>query len=199
MKSIDKSLRWFVARSKPSQWAKAAKELREADFTVYCPMKRVEKPNKRTNTFRTTESPVLVGYMFVGMRADAMHFGRIRDDCSAVGGLLGINGEPGMVPATEVEKIWLAEIDMAFDDTKAARVHRGEELPDGMTRKLIVEQTRAELVGKSVSPKDGPWAGLPGIVDSVTSTGSVAVLMALFGRMTVVEFEPSQLSPAKAA
>lgn len=191
MISIDKSLLWFVARSKPSQWSKAAKELRDAGFAVYCPMKRVEVYRKRFNVFRTTESPVMTGYMFVGMRRDAMHFGRIRDDCSAVGGLLGINGNPGMVPSFEVEKIWLAEIDMQFDDTRAARIHRKEE---ARTRKATLEMKFGK--GKAVDVTDGPFAGISAVVDEVTSKGNIKALVNLFGGLSIVEFEASQLSTA---
>ncbi|WP_157929492.1 hypothetical protein [Phyllobacterium zundukense] len=52
--------------------------------------------------------------------------------------------------------------------------------------------------GSSVFVTDwvSPFATFGGIVEEITKAGRVVALMELFGRMTPVEFEPKQLTPA---
>jgi transcription antitermination factor NusG len=50
--------------------------------------------------------------------------------------------------------------------------------------------------GILVSDSMNPFARFGGVVHEVTKSGRVLALIELFGRMTPVEFEPRQLTPA---
>lgn len=47
-----------------------------------------------------------------------------------------------------------------------------------------------------VTDRGNPFATYAGIVEEVTKSGKVVALIELFGRMTPVEFNARQLSPA---
>lgn len=189
---IDASKRWYVVRTNVRCETKAADNLRKAGFDHYLPTQRIEKWNKRTKTFRRSERALMVGYLFVGLDPHAEHFGLVRA-CEGVKGLVGDHDyHPLAVPAAAVEEIFLAEIDMQFDDTRAARIHRKEE---ARTRQATIEMTFAATSEWIVA--DGPFASFNAVVDKVTPAGLVRALVHIFGRSTVVEFDPRQLSPIK--
>ncbi|ATU91434.1 transcription termination/antitermination protein NusG [Phyllobacterium zundukense] len=73
------------------------------------------------------------------------------------------------------------------------RIHRKEE---ARSKK---EQTQREFSpGRSifVTERGNPFATFGGIVDEVTNAGRAIALIDIFGRLTPVEFEPRQLTPA---
>lgn len=146
---IDKSKRWYVVRTNIKCEQKAADNLRQAGFDHYLPRQRIEKFNKRTNTYREIERPLLLRYLFVGLPAGAEHFGFVRA-CEGVEDILGdLEKHPVAVPASAVEEIYLDEIDMKFDDTRAARKHRGETLDREFPRgaKVFVNRLNTILHG----------------------------------------------------
>lgn len=192
MKLIDPTKHWFVVRSQIRSEEKAASSIRLAGFDVYLPRQRLEKKHRRNNTYSEVERPLMPGYLFVGFTSFAKHFGMVRD-CDGVYKLLEVQGEPIQVPSQSVVEIQCAEIDMRFDDTRKARIHRREE---AKTRKATTEMTFP--AGKSVNVIDPKhWAAtFSGVVEEVTKTGNVKALVYLFGRATSVEFEAGQLKPA---
>jgi len=190
--NIDLAKRWYVVRTNVKCERKAADNLRKAGFDQYLPMRRVEKWNKRLNIYRMSETPLMLRYLFVGLPVGAEHFGLVRA-CEGVEGILGDHDyHPIGVPARAVEEIFLAETDMQFDDTRAARIHRKEE---ARTKKATLAMTFAATSEWLVS--DGPFASFNATVEAVTSAGLVRALVYIFGRSTVVEFEPKQLSPIR--
>lgn len=76
--NIDLKKRWYVVRTNVKCEQKAADNLRKAGFDQYLPMRRVEKWNKRLNTYRMLESPLMLRYLFVGLPIGAEHFGTHR-------------------------------------------------------------------------------------------------------------------------
>jgi transcriptional antiterminator NusG len=82
---------------------------------------------------------------------------------------------------------------MQFDDTRAARVRRKEE---ARSRKAKTESEFSPGRSIFVTERGNPFATLGGVVDAVTNAGRVIALIDIFGRMTPVEFEPKQLTPA---
>ena len=188
MKPISKDKPWFVVQCNIKCEAKAAANLRQVGYEVYFPRQRIERKNKRTNVIHEIERPLLMRYIFVAVpRYD---FGFVRA-CEGVESLLGVNGLPLRVPARDVEALWLAEIDMQFDDTRAARIHRKEE---AKTRKeSVAMKFRA---GLSVHIEDGPFKSFMAEVERVTHQGQVKVLVGIFGQMTEVTLEPKQLKVA---
>lgn len=123
---IDTSKAWYVVRTNIKCEEKASANIRAAGFDVYLPRSRVEIWNKRTNTYRTIERPLLLRYLFVGMNAEK-HFGKVRA-CEGVESFIECQGWPIPVQSDLVAAILDDEIDMKFDDTRAARKHHGESL-----------------------------------------------------------------------
>jgi transcriptional antiterminator NusG len=185
--AIDLDKSWYVVRANIKCEAKAANNIRLAGFDVYYPRQRYEVKHRRTNVYTTRERPLMIPYLFVGFHKKQKHFGFVRA-CEGVERLLEVQGEPIPVPAQEVQAIFLAEIDMAFDDTRSARIHRKEE---AKTRQQTLEMKFQ--AGRHVQIKEGPFADLHAIVDEVTKTGNVKAMVKLFGRLTSVEFEADKL------
>jgi len=94
--------------------------------------------------------------------------------------------------AAIVEAIYLAEIDMQFDDTRAARVHRKE---DAKSKKAKTE-SEFSLADRFLSPSKVTLLPRSAVSSMPTNAGRVIALIDIFGRMTPVEFEPKQLTPA---
>jgi transcriptional antiterminator NusG len=192
MKPVDPSRTWFVVRSKVRQEDRAAYNIVRAGFDVYLPMVRYERLHRRKNTYSVLEKPLMPGYLFVGFAPFARHFGMIRG-CDGVYDFLGVEGTPIPIPSKAVVDMQCAEIDMRFDDTRAARIHRGEE---ERTRRDNIKKQFAK--GKAVTVTDAkhPLADIQAVVDEVTSTGSVVALVNMFGQLVRAEFTANQLTPA---
>lgn len=183
---------WFVVRSKVRQEDRAAYNIRRAGFDCYLPIARVEKRHRRTNTFSVVERPLMTGYLFVGFASFAKHFGMVRG-CDGVLDFLGVQGEPIPIPSSAVVDLQVAEMDMRFDDTRAARIHRGEE---ERTRRDNIKKQFAKGKAVTISDAKHPLVDIKAIVDEVTSTGSVVALVNMFGQLVRAEFTANQLTPA---
>jgi len=183
---------WYVVRSKVRQEDRAAYNIRRAGFDVYLPIMKFERKHRRTNTYSVIEKPLMTGYLFVGFASFAKHFGMVRG-CDGVYDFLTVAGEPIPIPSQAVVDMQVAETDMRFDDTRAARIHRGEE---ERTRRDNIKKQFAKGKAVTISDAKHPFAEFQAVVDEVTSSGSVKALIDLFGRATIVEFQANQLSPA---
>jgi len=190
--AIDKNKHWYVVRTNVKREAKAGDSIRKAGYDTYLPRRRVEVQHKRTNALLVKESPLMPRYLFVGMPRMNADFYRLRN-CDGVECILGVDGRPLAIPSKQVEDIFLAEIDMKFDDTRAARVHRKEE---AATEKENTERQFPSGQSVFVNERGNPFATFGGIVEEVTRSGKVVALIELFGRMTPVTFEARQLEPA---
>ena len=190
MIAIDKSKLWYVVRANVKCEAKAAESIRLAGFDVYLPRQRYEVKHRRTNTYSVKERPLLMRYLFVGMAHDALHFGFVRS-CDGVERFLEVEGRPLRVRHKDVDAILNAEIDMRFDDTRAARIHRKEEA------RTVKETVRMKYKpGTMVDIVQGPFADFSAVVEQVTSSGSIEALVEVFGRLSTVSFNPQQVQPA---
>lgn len=192
MKAIDTAKIWYVVRTNIKCEEKATNNIRLAGFDVYFPRQRYEKKHRRTNLYSTRERPLMLRYIFVGMPQNKklQHFGFIRA-CEGVECFIEYQGQPIPVRGKDVESIYLDEIDMKFDDTRAARIHRKEE---AKTRKATLEMKYQ--AGKEFAIIDGPFSNFRAVVDEVTKSGNIKAMVSLFGRLTSVEFEAAQLSAA---
>jgi len=186
---------WYVVRIAPLMEWRSADKLRAEGYEIYLPTMRVERKNKRTHTYATKERVLMPGYLFLGA-GGSLHRAL---NCFGVEGILSNGGYVGkrsrkedgypiQVPSQLVEAIYLAEVDMQFDDTRAARIYREEE---GKTRRLTVAMQFAKGVKGHVS--SGPLAGLSGVVENVTHQGMVEILVDIFGRATLTTIDPREL------
>lgn len=183
---------WYVVRTNIKCEEKAARNLRLAGYEHYLPVMRYEVKHQRTNTRIVKEKPLMLRYLFVAQPKGNADWFTLRA-CEGVECVLGVEGQPIPVPFASVEQIFLAETDMVFDDTKEARIHRREE---ARTKKATTELKYAPGTLVHVVDRNNVFAMFGGTVERVTKAGKVKALMDLFGRMTPVEFDPEQLSPA---
>lgn len=187
---IDPLKQWYVVRANIKAEQKAADNIRAAGFDVYLPRQRYEVKHRRTNVYSVKERPLMMRYLFVGMDRAALHFGFVRS-CEGVERFLEVEGRPLRVSHQDVDAILMAEIDMKFDDTRAARIHRKEEA------RSVKETVRMRFKpGTQVQVANGPFEGFRAVVEEVTSSGDVTALVEIFGRLSSAKFDPQQLQPA---
>lgn len=190
---IDKDKHWYVVRTTAKGEEKAFENIRKAGYDVYFPRRRVEVQHRRTKVYVVKEEPLMPRYLFVGFPIQNTNFYRV-NNCDGVECVLGVNGRPIRVPEKSVEDIYFAEIEMDFDDTRAARIHRKEELDsekDNIARQFPTGQN------VFVIDPANPFSEHTAVVQEVTKTGKIKTLLQLFGRMTPAEFSPSQLASAR--
>ncbi len=189
---IDASKTWFVARTNIKCETKALENLLRAGYDAYLPRYRVEKRNKRSNTWRIIERPLMLRYLFVGQPRHNADWFTLRA-CEGVETVLGdIGGSYIPIPTAIVEQLFDAEMDMRYDDTRAARIHRKEE-----ARTKRGTGAMRFPAGMPITVLEGPFASFPATVDSVTSRGEISALVEIFGRLTPVTLSPEQLGPRK--
>lgn len=183
---------WYVVRTNIKCEEKAARNLRLAGYEHYLPVMRYEVKHQRTNTRIVKEKPLMLRYLFVAQPKGNADWFTLRA-CEGVECVLGVQGQPIPVPFKAVEKIFLAETDMVFDDTKEARIHRREE---ARTKKATAAMKYRPGADVWVTDERNPFATFGGIVEEVTSSGKVRVLMDIFGRLTPADFDVDQISTA---
>ncbi|MBZ9653527.1 transcription termination/antitermination protein NusG [Phyllobacterium lublinensis] len=190
--AIDTSKHWYVVRTTVKGEEKAFENIRKAGYDVYLPRRRMEVQHRRTKAYVVKDQPLMPRYLFVGQPRINPDFYRLRK-CDGVEGVLGVNGRPIRVSEYSVEDIYIAEIQMDFDDTRAARIHRKEELAS------VKENTARQFPpGQSIFVIDpaNPFSEHAGVVQEVTNAGKIRALMLIFGRMTPIEFDAKHLSSA---
>ena len=187
---INKDLTWYVVRTNIKCERKAAHSLRRAGIDCYLPTMREERKNKRTHTYRTSEKALMPRYLFAGTTLDP-YFIRLCEGVEGVLGTFGHRGAPISVSPEAVEQILIAEIDLQFDETRAARIHRQEE---AKTKKATTELRF--FPGAEIEITDGVWKGFSGLVEQVTTRGNVQALVDVFGRLTPVEVPVDQIATA---
>jgi transcription antitermination factor NusG len=164
--------------------------LRDAGLTPYLPRMRKEIVHHRTHKPIVRTFPLFTGYIFVGTTSAAPRFRQMLE-AKGVSRLLGSDGFPMSLAASQVSRFMDAEEAMAFDDTREARIRRKQE---GRTR---VETIRMRFPpGSRTRINDGPFAGFGGQVRSVLGKGVVEVMVEIFGRLSPVELEVGMLQPA---
>lgn len=189
MKLIDPRKSWYVLRTYSGKEREAATDLHKLGFDAYCPVKRVEKKHHRTNTMLIKEQALFVGYMFAAQpRKDgATDFPSMREADGVIDILrLTKHDDFKPIPGKLVEAFQIAEMDMQFDDTTKAKIHRGE-----MEKTREAELRRQFPVGATVLA-DGLFEHLPGTIVKHLKTGRVKID---YGSVTV-ESDMEKLKPA---
>lgn len=149
---IDERLHWFVARTAPSKETIAESDLRDAGIAHYLPRRKVEVYNRRRHVYRTGTFPLLPRYIFVGLPARALDFGKVT-------ACLGVDHfipqpphDPLRLPCREISAIYQAELDLIFDETRRAKKHHSEKLdkafPKGATVQARLEHLLSGHLGK---------------------------------------------------
>jgi transcriptional antiterminator NusG len=148
--SINPDLAWYVATYRPRKATEAAYAIVKAGFDAYLPRKRVERWHRRQRVRIICDVPLMHPYLFVGFAKEARLFKAVQDMDEVGDFLRSATREPIPVSAKLIEAIFLAEINMEFDETTAARKHREESLermfPLGSAVKLV-DDLKAVLDG----------------------------------------------------
>lgn len=182
MKLVNPDKTWFVIMTFTGEESAAAYELHRLGYDAYCPIKKVETVHHRTKAVIIKEKALLEGYLFaaqprrVGDREvvdfDAMQKKPERHENKKLfRGILRAkkDGSFAKVPGKVVEGFQIAEWDMAFDDTTAAKIHRGE-----MEKTRQAELEKRFPVGATVFA-EGIFESLPGVITKHLKTGRVKI------------------------
>lgn len=179
--------RWFVLRVKGGTVDPVFDELRAAGYDVYAPRRRYDRHLRRQRVMAEWSEPLMATYIFI------VHprLGQVVDDWTEVRAAKGVMGPLGtlngpiIMPERIIEAIAQGEFASMYDDTAAGRRSRGESERERLNRKFVK--------GRRVVVNDGPFATFPVEVDSITQDERVRALVDILGRLTLVEFAPSQL------
>lgn len=184
---------WYVVRTNVQAEEKALMNIRKSGYDAYLPRMRKDIVHHRTKAIITREFVLFNRYLFVEQPAVGADWYTLRK-CEGVECVLGINGTPIPVPSNAVERFREAETDMQFDDTRAAKIHRGE-----------IEKTHEREVRKRF-PKNrhidvlaGPFGGFAGQVVGVTSRLTIKAMLNIFGGLVPVEFDAADIRPEERA
>jgi hypothetical protein len=86
-----------------------------------------------------------------------------------------------------VERIMEAQVNLLFDDTRAARERRRETIP------------HLYPAGSKLTINGGVFSGWLGEVIGATDNGQVVALIEFMGKMVTIELEPSEIEMKEAA
>jgi transcription termination/antitermination protein NusG len=187
--------RWYVASTYPHAEERARAAVVAAGFGAYLPHRRIETVHRRTGGWRMRVLLVFPGYLFIQFpetgneefyRAGERPSWHRLNRCSGIEQVLGAvndegEGVPIPVPSSLVEAIMAAELNLEFDETRAARRRHEHSLIERFP------------VGAAAAVTSGPLAALSGEIARVTSSGRVELLIALMGRLVNVEVEPQRV------
>jgi len=190
---------WFAIRTNIKCEAKAERSLENAGYEVYLPRKRIERQHHRTKAWLLWEFPLFMRYLFVSLPDIEADFYTLRR-CDGVESVLGIPEvvpasvsenrvvmRPVPIPAKDIEALRLLQNDLAFDETRAAQIHRKEI---GRTKK---ETTKMRFPkGTRFRTEVG---GIPFVatVTNVNAKGAVEAMVSLFGRLSAMEVQASEV------
>lgn len=205
MKLVDPAKTWYVVRCMSGEEMVQAYELHKLGYDAYCPVKRVEVIHHRSKAKLIKERPLMPGYLFaaqprkVGVDENGDEEKRVdfatlqrkpeRHESSKVfRSILRSKKDGAFLPleGKVVEAFQVAEMDMAFDDTEAAKIHRGE-----MEKTREAELKKRFPVGAVVFA-EGIFESLPGVITKHLKTGRVKIDY----QSIVVEADMEMLKPA---
>lgn len=182
MKLVDTSKAWFVVRTFAGEEQSASYELHKLGYEAYCPMMRYEKEHHRTKAKLIKERPLLPGYLFAAQPRKVgdkewIDFNAMQkqpekhEDKKVFRKVLRIkkDGAFTTVPGKMVEGFQIAEMALAFDDTTAAKIHRGE-----MEKTQEAEYRKRFPIGAVVFA-EGIFESLPGVITKHLKTGRVKI------------------------
>jgi transcription antitermination factor NusG len=179
--TINPDLHWFVATFRPRKALDAMHAIRKAGFECYLPLKKRERWHKRARVRIEYDVPLMHPYMFVGFCKGALPFKAVTDLDEVGDFLRSSEREPLKVKTELIEAIFLAEINMEFDETTKAKKYREEaierEFPIGSAVKLVEDFKKALDGAKgfvaSHDPKRGKVKVEFGILSSWVDRGEL--------------------------
>lgn len=163
MSCIDpKELRqpWYLAQLRPNSLRIAERNLHRQGFDLFCPVQT--ETRKVGAQFRTTESPMFPGYLFI--RFDpALPGWRAINSTYGVSRLVGFGGYPAPVPASLV-----AALRLRCDEI--GRIRPPADLQPGDAIRVVA----------------GPFADFVTTIESIAPDRRIWILLDIMGRTTRV-------------
>lgn len=181
---------WFVVQSVVRGEGAVEDGLKELGCSVYLPKMRKDVFRKASRKWIEREFFLFNRYLFAELPVDPSAWAAIRT-IDEIDSILGMGGKPAPIPASDVRRFMDAEAALAFDETRDARIRRGE-----------IGRSRRETaimrfpVGVRVRAVSGPFGGFSGLVTSVTGRGAVVAMLEIFANATPVEFPIEMVEPA---
>lgn len=167
------ALQWFVLRHRPTEGRHAATRIRALGFQAHHFREEITR-----RAYEDTLRAYFPGYLFARFALGDMRWGHIMR-LSPITGILCSNfGHPVAVPDDA-----MAVVQSKFDERD---LYIPEHPPEPVSR-----------IGRRFSVQVGPWAQFIGECVNEDPKGRVRLLMGLFGRSSVIEFRPEQLTDAK--
>ena len=171
--TIDPSLCWYIARTKPRMGERALQALQAAQVVTYQPRTSEVVVRRGRRVIRRT--PMLLRTVFIGV-IDDPHL----DEAKAATGVAELVCYP-------VEDASL-QGNIAGPVLKPARLDAEglQQFVDVLARGEIVEPVGIK-VGQSVVVREGPFASFPAVVEAILPSDRLRVTVSLFGRPSPVE------------
>lgn len=163
------ALRWFVLRHRPTEGRQAATRIRALGFQAHHFREEVSR-----RAYEDTLRAYFPGYLFARFALGDRRWGHIMRLPPITGILCSTLGQPVAVPDAA-----MSLIESKFDERD---LFIPEVPPPSLSR-----------VGGTFSVQVGPWARFLGQCVSENPKGRVSLLMTLFGRSSVVDFDPDKL------
>lgn len=168
---------WYVLLAHPREEVRAAAMLTGHDIRVYLP--QITKRCRRGRKMHEVPVPMLPGYLFIPA-APLVPWARIR----ATPGIRVHNGEiPALMVNGHIARVPDAAMQIVM--AKEGKLHKGIDRPPD-----------ALHVGQEIEVVDGPFQWLKAVIESIDqldTQGRIKAAMDIFGRLTSVDFEVSQV------
>lgn len=164
------ALQYFVLRHRPTEGRQAADRIRALGFQAHHFREEVSR-----RAYEDTLRAYFPGYLFARFALGDSRWGHIMRLSPVTGILCSTFGHPVAVPDEA-----MAMIRTRFDE-----------------RDIYIPETPpppASKIGRNFSVQVGPWARFLGECVGEDPKGRVRLLMTIFGRSSVQEFRPEQLT-----
>jgi len=168
MQANSERMPWFVAQIKPNCLKIAERNLRQQQFAIFSPMRKI--PRRRASGFQPTLEPLFPGYIFISFDPESA-------GCRAINGTYGVarllsfhEYAPVRVPHTLIAAI-------------RARCDGND---------LFIEHD-AIGAGDAVHVVKGPFASLIGTVERLGPQERAWILLDVLGRQTRVHVDTANL------
>jgi transcription antitermination factor NusG len=158
---------WFVAQVVPRSERSVASILEHKGYEVFAP--HYHSPRKWTDRIKNLDWPLFPGYVFV--QTPGASVGGLVCSTPGVVRILSFGGRPSLVPDSElvaVQKLTCLQ----------------KPLP-----------TRYLHVGQKVEIRDGPFAGIVGIIRKIKNRACLVVSVHLISQSIYVDVEEFQIGP----
>jgi len=142
--------------------------LTEKGFAAYTPRIYSVRLHHRTKAEIERFSPLMIGYVFVGMEDNAQHFGFARK-CDGVKAFLGVNGRPLSISPKAIEPLFAAEFRGEFNDIAANVLQRRQDARQVKGERLNLSG------GELVQVASGIFATKNGVVSRIINRNKALV------------------------